>query len=345
MTNSTGSQSCSQMVSTLFITITSFISLAAFIGNFLIVVLFLKTPSLKTSGTNCYIVNMAISDFLSSFFNWLLYTTEGMLTRRVLVTEPSASILCKLGMYSRSVSQAVSVLCLVLITVERYIAIVFPLKNTMLDQSRSRLFLSLLTWIIPVIFGCPYILFAKVITADDHTFCRLLWSGSGYAIYNISGFVLFYCTPLIVIVTLYARIFKALRQRSKLENAMRGPIINTRQKQHQKVTKILFSVVVTFFVCWTPLCIYLALTMFYPDRFVEDQCQIKLALFFYIFPSLSTAVNPVILLIFSTNYRKALVNLCPLMCDWLGRFTFRLPLRNYRIEPPHESAVQMIYLN
>ena len=346
MNNSTGSQSCSQVISTLFITITSFISLAAFIGNFLVTVIFLKTPSLKTS-TNCYIVNMAISDILSSCFNWLLYTTEGMLTRRVLITEPSASILCKLGMHSRGVSQVVSILSLVLITIDRYIAIVFPFKSTMLwlEQSRIRLSLSLLTWIIPVVFCCPYILFAKVITVDDHTFCRLLWNGSGYTIYNISGFSVFYCTPLIVIITLFTRIVKALRQRSKLEDVMQGPIINTRQKQHQKVTKILISIVVAFFVCWTPLCIYLALKTFYPDRFDKDQCQIMLALFFYVFPSLSTAINPVILLFFSTNYRQALANLCPLMCDCLGRAIFRRPSRNNRIRPSYASTVQMIDIN
>ena len=344
MNNSTGSQSCSQVVSTLFITMTSFISLAAFIGNFLVTIIFLKTPSLKTS-TNCYIVNMAISDILSSCFNWLLYTTEGMLTTRVLITEPSASILCKLGMHSRGVSQVVSILSVVLITIDRYIAIVFPLKSTMLDQSRIRLSLSLLTWIIPVVFCCPYILFAKVITVDDHTFCRLLWNGSGYTIYNISGFAVFYCTPFIVIVILFTRIVKALRQRSKLEDVMRGPIINKRQKQHQKVTKILISIVVAFFVCWTPLCIYLALKMFYPDRFVKDQCHIMLALFFYVFPSLSTAINPVILLFFSTNYRQAFANLCPQMCDCLGRFIFRHSSRNNRIGPSHTSTVQMIDLN
>ena len=344
MNNSTGSQSCSQVISTLFITMTSFISLAAFIGNFLVTVIFLKTPSLKTS-TNCYIVNMAISDILSSCFSWLLFTTEGMLTTRVLITEPSASILCKLGMYSRSVSQAVSVLSLVLITIDRYFAIVFPLKNTMLDQNRIRLSLSLLTWIIPVIVGCPFILFAKVITVDDHTFCRLLWNGSGLTIYNISGFAVFYCTPFIVIVILFTRIVKALGQRSKLKDVMRGPIINKRQKQHKKVTKILFSIVVSFFVCWTPLCIYLALEMFYPDRSVKDQCQIMLALCIYIFPSLSTAVNPVILLFFSTNYRQALANLCPQMCDCSGRAIFRRSLRNNRIRPSHACTVQMIDLN
>ena len=344
MNNFTGSQSCSQVVSTLFITMTSFISLAAFIGNFLVTTIFLKTPSLKTR-TNCYIVNMAISDIVSSCFNWLLYTTEGMLTRRVFITEPSTSILCKLGLYCRSVSQVVSVLSLVLITVERYIAIVFPLKSTMLDQSRIRLSLSLLTWIIPIIFGCPYILFAKAITVDDHTFCRLSWIGSGLTIYNVSGFVVFYCTPFIIITILFTRIVKALRQRSQLEDVMRGPMINTRQKQHKKVTKILFSIVVAFFVCWTPLCIYMALRMFYVDRFVKDQCQIMSALFFYIFPSLSTAVNPVILFFFSTNYRQALANLCPQMCDCLGRVVFRQPRWNNRIGPTHACSVQMIDLN
>ena len=344
MNNSTGSESCSQVVSILFITITSFISLAAFIGNFLVTVLFLKTPSLKTS-TNCYIVNMAISDMLSSCFNWLLYTTEGMLTRRVFITEPSASILCKLGMYSRGVSQVVSVLSLVLISVERYFAIVFPLKITMLDQVLVRLSLSFLTWIIPVVFGCPFILFPEIIPVDDHTFCRLLWNGSGYTTYNIFGFVLFYCIPFIVIIVLCARIVKALRQRSKLVDVMRGPVINTRQKQHQNIMKILISIVVAFFVCWTPLGIYLALKMFYSDRFVEDQCQTISALFYYFLPCLSSAVNPVILLLFSTNYRQALVNLCPRLRDCLERYIFRKSSSNNRIGPSHASTLRMIDLN
>ena len=343
MNSSTGSP-CSHVVSTLFITITSIISLASFVGNFLVTVTFLKTPSLRTS-TNYYIVNMAISDILCSCFNLLLYATEGMLTSRVLITEPSASVLCKLGMYSRGVSQAVSVLSLILIAVDRYIAIVFPLKASMVDQGTVRLTLSVFTWIIPIAFCCPYVIYAKVITVDDNTFCRLLWNASAHTIFNLAGFVTFYCTPFVVMIVLYTRIVKALRKRPDTGDEIRDSVSNKRRRQHQKITKILISIVVVFFVCWTPLCIYLALKMFYPDLFVQDHCQILLALFFYIFPSLSTAMNPLILFLFSTNYHEALATLCPQICK-RGHTSHRS--KSNRIAPlhkTHETTFQMTEIN
>ena len=295
---------CSHGVSTFFIVLLSIISLAAFIGNFLVTVTCLKTPNLRTS-TNYYIVNMAISDLLCSCFNWPLYATEGMLTSRVFITGPLASLVCKLGMYSRGVSQVVSVLSLVLIAVDRYIAIVFPLKTTLLTGSRFRVGLLFLTWIIPVVSGIPYFIYTDVVKVDEHTFCRILWSTLVNAIFNVAGFVVFYCSPLILMIILYRGIVKTLRKRK----AMQGPMHNKRKRQHQKITKILIAIVAAFFICWTPLCVYLALKMLHPDLFLQDKCKTLVALFFYVFPSLSTAINPVIIFLFSTNYRQALKSL------------------------------------
>ena len=334
--NSSTESPCSQVVSTLFIAITSIISFVAFTGNILVTVAFLKTQSLRTS-INYYIVNMVISDILCSCFGWLLYATEGMLTSsRVLIKEPSASDLCKLGMYSRAVSQVVSVLSLVLITVDRYIAVVFPFKTTTLDQGKVRLILLLFTWLIPIAFCCPYILYAKVVTVDGQTFCRLLWNlKSAFAIFNGAGFVIFYCIPLITITILFSRILKALRECPIAQKDKQGPVNNNRRRQHQKITKILISIVVAFFVCWTPLCVYLALKMFLPDLFLKDKCHILVALFFYVFPSLNSAINPLILFLFSTNYRQALTNLCSGMYHIIHLY------RNKRIAPLHVTSVQM----
>ena len=49
--------------------------------------------------------------------------------------------------------------------------------------------------------------------------------------------------------------------------------------------------------------------MLYPSIFVRDKCAELVGLFYYIFPLLSTAVNPLILIAFSSNYRSALKDL------------------------------------
>ena len=302
---------------------------------------FFSTPSLRTS-TNFYIVNMAISDIFGSCFNWLLYAVEGMLTSRTLINGHSAPILCKVGMYSRAVSQLVSVLSLVLIAFDRYIAVVFPLKEISfgMEQGRVRLTLSLFTWLIALAYGYPYILYAEVVKVDDQTFCRAVWNSKlVVAIFNGVGFLLFFCTPLITIAILYSRILKALRERPATQNATRGKIKNHKQNQHKKVTKILISIVVTFFVCWTPLCVYLTLKMFRPNLFLKDKCHIIVALFFYIFPTLNTAINPLILFVFSTNFRIALVNLIT------SKENIIYPSLDERVRPLHINTVQMSELH
>ena len=61
------------MVCIVFTTVLAIISLAAFIGNILLMTVVYKTPSLST---NYYYVNMAVSDFLSSLTLWPLYLTD-----------------------------------------------------------------------------------------------------------------------------------------------------------------------------------------------------------------------------------------------------------------------------
>lgn len=160
---------CSQLAPTLF-TVLSIISLGALIGNSLVIVTFYKTRSLRTS-TNYYLVNMAVSDLICACFNWPLYATEGMLSGSEFITEPFASVVCKLGLYFRGISQIVSVLSLVLISVDRYAAIALPLKTTMLCRRKVRLILLFSSWILPVVCGLPYLFYTRVVKLNGPVFC------------------------------------------------------------------------------------------------------------------------------------------------------------------------------
>ena len=305
----TSSSVCSHVVSAMFTSSLCLITAVTFIGNILVATTFIKTKTLRTS-TNYFIVNMAVSDLLCPFFNWPLYASEGMLTTDTLITESSATIVCKMGMYLRVVSQVVSVQCLVLIAVDRFIAIVFPLKVSKLNRKFRGIFLSL-SWIIPILVGLPYIIFAGIIKVGDHTFCRFMMEEGDLAIFNGVGFVLIYFIPLLTVIVLYSLITRTLKRTPRPGNLIKGADENTkRRKQNQKVIKILVAIVSAFFVCWTPLCIYLFLKKFYPGVFAKDTCLLLVGFTFYVCPSLSTAINPVILFVFSSNYNKALKNIC-----------------------------------
>ena len=302
---------CSSSVSTAFTVILSTVSLVALTGNLLVITTFITSVNLKTS-PNYYIVNMAVSDLVGVILNWPLYATEGMLKAGgSLITNPTLALLsCKLGIFSRSVSYAVSILSLVLIAVDRFIATAFPLKALHLGARIRSVFL-FLSWFLPALGLVPYIVHTKIIEMGKQSFCRNMMGSLLLKVYYFMSFTLFYCAPLIAILFLYPRIMKHLgTTREQLDNGDRRTAKAKRLKQNKNVMKIFASVVLGFFICWTPQYVYLFLKSLYPSIFMKDKCLLLVGLFYYIFPLLSTALNPVILIAFSSSYRVTVQNLC-----------------------------------
>ena len=74
--------------------------------------------------------------------------------------------------------------------------------------------------------------------------------------------------------------------------------------------KIFKSIVVAFFISFSFFFVYLVLNITFPELFIKDQCKLILGFAYFVFPSISSAINPVILFPFSTNFRHALPRLC-----------------------------------
>ena len=131
------------------------VSLAA---NSLIVMIVYKTPNLKKP-INYFIANMASSDLLFPIF-FTLWILSHLHTPSFLISGGRlGQAFCKLVAFFGEVSIKVSIQNLVLIAVDRFGAVVFPLRSPLI---RSKLcpFFILATWIVAVPISSPY-LFAK----------------------------------------------------------------------------------------------------------------------------------------------------------------------------------------
>ena len=299
-----GKASCPYAISVFFTSTMALISLAAFIGNILVIAVVCKTPSLRTS-TNYYYVNMAVSDFLASVATWPYYLTNEIITGRgTLIQGPLATVGCKVGAYARLVSSSVSILSLVLIAMDRYIAIVFPLKAKSLT-GKLRASLLFTTWLISVSYCFPALYYCKVEDVGHETYCRFAWNATAIMIYYITGMTMINIAPLIAIVILYSRILHALQRRPEYGKGS-SYSEQKRRKQNQTIMKIFKSIVVAYFVCFFLLCVYLILKITFSEVFVRDKCRWILGFAYFVLPSLSTAVNPIILFSFSSKFRHAL---------------------------------------
>ena len=266
--------SCPNAVSVFFTTAMATISLAAFTGNILVIYLVYKTPNLRTS-TNYYYVNMAVSDFLASLTTWPLYLTDEIITSRGSVIQGTmATAGCKMGVFFRLVSTSVSILSLVLIAIDRFIATVFPLKASLISGKVRAALLSAI-WLVSTAYCVPPLKYSFVETVGHETFCRFSWSFLAIMFYYIAGMALFNISPLIAIIILYYRIMQVLTRRVELgTNTIH---INTQQrrinKQNQNIMRIFKSVVLAFTVSFFFFCVYLTLKIISPELFIKTSAS------------------------------------------------------------------------
>lgn len=95
----------------------------ALFGNGVVCYIVLSTPRMKTV-TNYFIVNLAVGDILMSLF----CVPFSFVSILLLQYWPFGAVLCLLVNYSQAVSVLVSAYTLVAISIDRYIAILWPLR-------------------------------------------------------------------------------------------------------------------------------------------------------------------------------------------------------------------------
>lgn len=95
----------------------------AFLGNGVVCHIVLSKPRMRTV-TNLFIANLALGDILMTIF----CVPFSFFSILVLAYWPFGQVMCHLVNYSQAVSVLVSAYTLVAISIDRYIAIMWPLR-------------------------------------------------------------------------------------------------------------------------------------------------------------------------------------------------------------------------
>ncbi|KAK3741221.1 hypothetical protein QZH41_005669 [Actinostola sp. cb2023] len=289
--------------------------LMSMVGNILLVVVVYKNrKSEMLTTTNCFIVNMAISDLiipsfavpnklynliLGSDFRWLFGGWEGL-------------ILCKCLNFLLDVSTAVSIQSLVAIAVDRYYGVIFPLHAVRHKSSRAWSLAIPLIWLSSIAFHAVYFYTFRLVELEDKQYCLIVWqplttSKDAQIPFYLAQFSLLYVFPLVVIAFLYGCIISKLRASTVSQSYNKSR--RRRVSEHcrnRKVTKMCLVAVLVFALCWAPIHIYAFCFYFFWNW--STPCDMKEVTFVVFFVAYSyAALNPCIFFTFNDSFKRGVV--------------------------------------
>ncbi|XP_058495367.1 neuromedin-U receptor 1 [Solea solea] len=276
--------------------------------------------------TNYYLFSLAVSD--------LLVLLLGMPLELYELWQNYPFLLGKGGCYFKTfLFETVclaSILNVTALSVERYIAVVHPLRAKYVVTRTHAKRVILTVWGVSVLCAIPNTSLHGIAILHSHstsqagnvnveipdsaicTLVKPLW------MYNLTIQVttlLFFALPMLIISVLYMLIGLQLKH-EKMHQALEVKLefgqesfcnIRTQQQKtrRRQVTKMLFVLVVVFGICWAP---------FHTDRlmwsFIHDWSENHLEIFQYVhiisgvFFYLSSAVNPILYNLMSTRFRE-----------------------------------------
>ena len=242
------------------------IFVVSLLGNSFIGIIVYKTHTLRKP-INFFIVNMAMSDLLYPIFHFPWRLTN-LHTDSWLISGSLGQALCKLLRYLPDVSTGVSIQSLILIAVDRFGAVVFPLRSPLISSKLCPFFI-LATWIIAMVVHWPYLVAFKLAVYPGKLLCLERWNeafGESFSVKNyfLPLFVVFLFIPIVMLAILYSIIVVKLKsQKRPGEQSTKAE--QQRAKRNRNVLKMAIAIVLGFTLGWGPFSIGFLLAYFERD--------------------------------------------------------------------------------
>ena len=217
-----------------------------------------------------------------------------------------------LSLFFSNVSFVVSIQNLILIAVDRFGAVVFPLRSPLI---RSKLcpFFILTTWIVAVAVNSPDFFIYELVENPEGASCVTKWKkafgeSSSYASFLLAFYILFTYIPVLSLVILYSII--VIKLKTQVHPGEQSA--STQQQQNRRNRNVLqmsIAIVTVFVFCWLPYSFIYLITE-YQDSSTHFSCSFLIYDVVTLYMAYAfCAINPVICFMFSSNYRKALKRL------------------------------------
>ncbi|CAD7087545.1 unnamed protein product [Hermetia illucens] len=274
------------------------IGLAGLLGNGLVILVVVVNQQMRST-TNLLIINLAISDIL-----FVIFCVPFTATDYILPEWPFGNLWCKFVQYMIVVTCHCSVYTLVLMSFDRFLAVVHPVTSMSLRTERNAMLAILCAWVLILTSAIPVALSHSVriysLKGLHHTACVFsshqgVWSLVGF---QVSFFLSSYVVPLTLISFLYmgmlVRLWKSAPGCRQSAESRRGK---------RRVTRMVVVVVLAFAVCWLPIHVILVLKAL--DLYETSHVNVLIQIVSHVLAYMNSCINPILYAFLSDNFRKA----------------------------------------
>ena len=267
-------------------------------GNLLVLAVVYRNESKRMRTTiNFFIVNMSCSDLLITFCNIPLAISGVATSNNVPFDGVLGRIYCGVTTLLFYLSIEVSLMSLVSITVDRFLAVFNPF-NKLITTSRAAFMIAII-WLVAFGFTTPLAIHSEPYQNQYFRSClfrNLSWKS--FRDYMISGLTVFVVLPLLLMIILYSSIVvKLFRQKTPGELSV--IFQEQRNRRNRKVLLMLFIVVTVTTVCWLPY-----FSVFTACVLADEVESCYLDLYFQILAFANCALNPCVYIIFIESFRE-----------------------------------------
>ncbi|NXU89373.1 CCR4 protein, partial [Xiphorhynchus elegans] len=270
----------------------SLLFVTGLVGNALVIWVLAVFKKIKTM-TDVYLLNLAVSDLL------FVFSLPFLVQYSIMSQWTFGNALCKIISSAYFVGFYSSVFFITIMSIDRYLAIVQSIYALKIRTAVHGIITSLVLWVIAILASMPDLIFFQEVNDNNQVKCIPHYPDGNNGWKTFSNFevnILGWLVPAGVLIFCYHSILKNLQK------------CHTQNKY--KAIKLVFIVVIVFFLFWTPINIVLFLDSL-RNMYIIDDCQTsqRLDLAMELAETLSfvhCCLNPVIYVFVGEKFKKHL---------------------------------------
>ncbi|XP_075997826.1 G-protein coupled receptor 26-like [Genypterus blacodes] len=250
------------------------------LSNVVVLICFLYNPEIRKQVPGLFILNLTFCNLLLSVSN-MPVTLLGLITKG----HPGGSALCQVVGFLDTFLTTNSMLSMAALSIDRWVAVVFPLSYHSRIRHRDGVLALGYTWIHSLCFSTvatcrSWVGYHHLYASCTLCSVRARGAGTQFVVFTVALHALTFLLTLVVLCVTYLKVLKVARFHCKridvitmqtlvllvdIHPSVRQKCLDEQKRRRQRATKKISTFIGTFVVCFAPYVITRLAELFAPE--------------------------------------------------------------------------------